>query len=263
MYENNTKKSDIRLIDEALSLEPIKNTFRLGWEFIKLNQTFTLTAIIIFIVLNLFAMIPVASFVFMVLSAIFALVIQIHTGKTFYKSQNIKNYIDEIKDSSIDKMLTRHIATAFGAYIGWVVLALIFMFVFSIISSSIGIVNELNTLVVLGLPIILIALVISYVQPLVQANIIMANGVQEGFKAVFTFFSISLWRSALQLSYFKYVSGFGLITILLIFFFAFIIGIVTNLSGLAIVGNIFMVILMYVFMVIMAIGSMIAKRVAE
>ena len=270
MYENNTKNSDRWLIDEALSSEPIKNTFRLGWEFIKLNQTFTLTAIVMLIVLNLFGMIPIVSLIFMVLSAVFGLVIQIHVGKTFYESQDIKSYIHEIKESSIDKVLTRHVATAFGAYMGWVILLLLLIFLFGVIGSSMGIINEhmnqaniVNAVVMLGLPMLLIALVLSYVQPLVQANIIMANGLQEGFKAVFTLFSVNLWRLAFQSSYFKYVAGFGLITILLLFFFAFIIGLLTNLSGLTIVGNILMVILMYVFMIIMAVGSMMAKRLIE
>ena len=270
MYENNTQNSDTRLIDEALTSEPIKNTFRLGWEFIKLNQKFTLTAMIIFVVLNLFGMIPIASLIFMVLSAVFGLVIQIHVGKTFYESQDIKSYIHEIKESSIDKLLTRHVATAFGAYMGWVVLLLLLMLLFGFIGSSMGIINEqmneadlLNALVTLGFPMLLIALVLSYVQPLVQANIIMANGVQEGFKAVFTLFSARVWRMALQSSYFKYVAGFGLVIILLLFFFAFIVGLLTSLSGLTIVGNILMVLLMYIFMLIMAVGSMMAKRTVE
>lgn len=270
MYENNTHSSDTRLIDEALSSEPIKNTFRLGWEFIKLNQTFTLTAVIILIVLNIFGMIPVATLIFMVLSAVFGLVIQIHVGKTFYESQDIKSYIHEIKESSIDNILTRHVATAFGAYMGWVVLLLVSMFLFGVIGGSMGIINEqmnqvdlVNALAILGFPLLLIALVLSYVQPLVQANIIMANGIQEGFKAVFTLFSIRLWRSAFQSAYFKYVAGFGLVTLLLLFFFAFLVGLVANLSGLPLVGNILLVILMYVFMLIMAVGSMMSRRIVE
>jgi len=270
MHENTTQNSDIRLIDEALTSEPIKNTFRLGWEFIILNQKFTLTAMIIFVVLNLFGMIPIASLIFMVLSAVFGLAIQIHVGKTFYESQDIKSYIHEIKDSRIDKILTQHIATAFGAYMGWVILILFFLILFGFIGGSMGIINEhmsetdvFNVLFALGLPLLLIVLVFSYVQPLVQANIMMAKSFQEGFKAVFTLFSADVWRSSFHSSYFKYVAGFGLVSIGLLFIVAFILGIVTNLIGLAIVGNMLMVILMYIFMLIMAVGSMMAKRVVE
>jgi len=263
MHENNIQNNETRLIDEALASEPVKNTFRLGWEFIKLNKTFTLTAMIIFIVLNIFGMIPVASFIFMFLLGIFALVIQIHIGKIFYESKDIKNYIIEIKESSLDKLLTEHVATAFGAYMGWFVLALVLMFFFSAIASSIGIVNELNGLVILSIPILIVALFISYIQPLVQANVIMANGVKEGFKAVFTLFSTHLWGLAFQSSYFKYVAIFGLISILLLFLSSFIVGLVTNLSGMPIIANVLMLILMYIFMIIMAVGSMMAKRIVE
>jgi hypothetical protein len=270
MYENNTQNSDTRLVDEALASEPIKNTFRLGWEFIVLNQKFTLTAMVIFVVLNLFGMIPIASLIFMVLSAVFGLVIQIHVGKTFYESQDIKSYINEIKESSIDKLLTQHVATAFGAYMGWVALLLLLILLFGFVGGSMGIINEhmneadfFNALVKLGLPMLLIVLILSYVQPLVQANIIMANGLQEGFKAVFTLFSTDIWGKALQSSYFKYVAGFGLAIILLLFFFAFIVGMLTAVSGLTIVGNILMVLLMYIFMLIMAVGSIMAKRTVE
>jgi len=270
MYENNIQNSETRLIDEALASEPIKNTFRLGWEFIILNRKFTVTAMILFVVLNLFGMIPIASLIFMLLSAVFGLVIQIHVGKTFYESQDIKSYIHEIQESSIDKLLTQHVTTAFGAYMGWLVLLSLVMLLFGFIGTNMGIITGqmnqadlVNAFVTLGLPMLLVALAFSYVQPLVQANIIMANGVQEGFKAVFTLFSTRVWRMAFQSAYFKYVAGFGLVIILLLFFFAFIIGLLTSLSGLAIVGNSLMVLLMYVFMLIMAIGSMMARRIVE
>ena len=270
MYDNNTQHGDRWLIDEALSSEPIKNTLRLGWEFFTLNQTFTLTVIIILTVLNLFGTIPMVSLIFMVLSAIFSLVIQIHVGKKFYESADIKSYIHEIKESSVDRLLTRHVATAFGAYMGWVILLLLVILFFWIIGNSMGIINEhmtqasiANAVAILGIPMLLIGLVLSYVQPLVQANIIMANTLQEGFKAVFSVFSIDLWRSAFQSAYFKYVAGFGLVTILLLFFFIFIIELVTKLIGLTSVGNFLMIILMYVFMLIMAVGSMMARRIVE
>ena len=70
MQENEQKNRDFRLIDEALASEPIRNTFRLGWEFITLNQKFTLTAIVIFILLNILGMIPMIALIFMVLSAV-------------------------------------------------------------------------------------------------------------------------------------------------------------------------------------------------
>lgn len=270
MQENEQKNRDFRLIDEALASEPIRNTFRLGWEFITLNQKFTLTAIVIFILLNILGMIPMIALIFMVLSAVFGLAIQIYIGRTFYLSNSIKTYISEIEDSNLEAILNRHTATAFGAYIGWVALLVLFIILFSMVGGSMGIITEnmseadlINALILLGFPFLIVALILSYVQPLVQSNIIMANSFQEGFKAVFTIFSINLWRLSLQKSYFKYVASFGFVIILVLFIFAFIIGMISSLSGLALLGNILLMICMYVFMIIMSVGAMMARRVIE
>ena len=270
MQENTQQNRDFRLIDEALASEAIKNSFRLGWEFITLNQKFTLTAIVIFVLLNILGMIPMIALIFMVLSAVFGLALQIHIGRTFYLTNSIQTYIDEIEDSSLEAVLNRYSATAFGAYMGWVLLLVIFLVLFSVVGGSMGILNEnmnesdfLNALFLLGFPLMLVALILSYVHPLVQANIIMANSFKEGFRAVFTIFSINLWRLSLQKSYFKYVAIFGTVIILLLFIFAFFIGLITTLTGLAIVGNILLMVCMYVFMIMMSVGSMMAKRIVD
>lgn len=266
MHENITQNSDIRLIDEALSSQPIKNTFRLGWEFIKLNQQFNISMIIIFIVLELFATIPKFSLLFTLLSAVFSLLIQIYVGKIFYKSRDIKEYIDAIEDSTIDKLLKKDIGTAFGAYLGWMVLTIFLILLFGFIGRSLGIINLYMSQsdMVDILPIIApIIIFITYIQFLVQANIILLNSFKEGFKEVFRLFSPSLWHLAFQSSYFKYVALLGLVIISSFLLFSFIIGIITAFSGLAIIGNILMVILIYIFMIIISIGFMMARRVVE
>ena len=270
MQENKIEDSDYRLLDEALASEAIKNTFRLGWEFITLNQKFTLTAMVIFITLNILGMIPILALIFMVLSAVFGLSIQIHMGRTLYLSRNIKEYISEIENSNLETILNRYSATAFGAYLGWVVLLLIFLVIFGVASGGTGLINGnmsdaelINALLTLGVPFLLVALILSYVQPLVQANIVMANSFQDGFKAVFSIFSTNLWQKALQKSYFKYVTIFGTIIILLIFTFSFIIGMITTLTGLTMIGNILLIIIMYIFTIIMIAGSMMLKRLVD
>jgi len=270
MQENDQENRTFRLIDEAVTSEPIKNTFRLGWEFISLNKKFTVTAVVIFILLNILGMIPAVAFIFMILSAIFGLALQIHIGKIFYLSENIQSYVSKIEDSSVEAILNRHTSTSFGAYFGWVLLLLGFLFILSILGGNMGLItpnmNEtelFNLLLILGFPFIIIALLLSYVHPLVQSNIFMANGFREGFKAVFTIFSMDLWRLSMQKSYFKYLSLFGIVTLLFLFLFAFLIGIITTITGLALLGNILLMISMYVFMVMMAVGSMMARRVVE
>ena len=270
MYENREDKRNSKLIDEALDFEPIKNTFRLGWEFVTLNKKFTLTAMVTFILLNILGMIPMIALIFMVLSAIFGLAIQIHVGRTLYFSRDIQSYISEIEYSSVEAILNRHTATAFGVYMGWTLLILIAILIFTFIGGALGLIGNnmseveiVNALITLGLPIILVALVLSYVQPLVQANIILSNSFKEGFKAVFTIFSIELWRLSFQKSYFKYVAIFGTILIVLLFLFTLVIGVVSGLSGLAVVGNILLMMGMYIFMIMMSVGSIMAYRVVE
>ena len=270
MYSSTTQKNEIRLIDEALSSESITNTFRLGWEFIKVNQSFTITAMIIFITLNIMGTVPSLSVISMLLSSIFAIAIQIHVGKIFYKSRDIRSYIDEINNTDIDKLLRQNFLTGVGVYLGWVILTLLSVILLEFIGRSMGIIHTnmnivevMNTVAIFAIPILIIALFLSYIQPLVQSNIIMANGFSGGFKAVFSIFSIKLWRLSFNSSYFKYISIFGIVSLLSLIFLVFIIEIITNLIGLAIIGNVLMTILIYIFMIIMAIGSMMAKRLIE
>lgn len=262
------KHTEHCLVDEAIASEPVKNTFRLAWEYIKLNQTFTLTAMIILMVLNVFGTIPAVSLIFMVLSALFSFLIQIDAGKTFYKSPDIRSYLTSIEEKRLDTVVRENSFIAFGAYLGWIVLFFLILLLFSALASGMGVIGENFSHINLTkgaqlftIPLLLMSLLFSYVQPLVQANIIMANDFKEGFKAVFTLFSMDLWRSSLSKSYFKYVASFGLATLIILFIAAFLIGLLTNLIGLVIVGNLLMVLLMYVFMVIIAIASIMSHRV--
>lgn len=270
MQENEEQNRGFRLVDEALAFEPIKNSFRLAWEFITLNQKFTLTALVLFILLNILGMIPMIALIFMVLSAVFSLAIQIHIGRTLYLAESIKTYIEEIEESSVEAILNRHTATAFGAYLGWITLFVMLIVLVTSVGGSMGLINEnmsesdlINALLLLGFPLLLVALVFSYIQPLVQSNIVLSNGFQEGFKAVFTIFSINLWRLSFQKSYFKYVASFGTVIILVLFILAFLVGMITSITGLAMLGNILLMVLMYVFMIFMVVGSMMARRIAE
>ena len=262
MQEDNT-----RLIDEASGIDPVKNTFRLGWEFIRLNQVFTLTVMGILIVLNFLGMIPVLSLIASMLAGVLGLTLQIYAGRAVYESEDISSYVELIKKSRIDdESLKEHISTAFGAYMGWVVLLLAFVFAASILAVSSGLINEKMTqtdvllaLASIGLPLVIIALILSYVQPLVHSNIVLANDFPEGFKAVFTLFSKDVWSSAMQKSYFSYVAVFGLFIMLCIIPFA----IVFATLGMGMLLNVFLVIGSYILMIIMSVGAMMARRIIE
>jgi hypothetical protein len=260
MQENN-----MRLIDEAISFEPVKNTFRLGWEFITLNKKFTLSAIVVLLVLSLLGAIPLVGFIFSVFSSAFALAVQIYAGRLVYETENIETFVDEVHQIDGQKLIERHFAPALGAYMGWMVMALLFIGTISLFvgGSNTNINNNaelLALLSVVAIPILLIVLIMGYVQPLVQSNIVMANDFKEGFFAVFTIFSKDVWRLALQGSYFKYISVYGLIILLTVVLFSFIFSI---FAAIPILNVLILIIFVYIFSIMMTVSAVIARRIVE
>lgn len=256
-----------RLIDEASQNEAVKNTFRLGWEFVKLNQTFTFSVMGILIFLNFLGMIPVISLIASMLAGVISVALQIYAGRAVYTSQNILTYVEFIKNSRIDdESLKKHISTAFGVYIGWVVLIFIFIFIAVFMAISSGIITEnmsqndvLKALSSISFPLLLVGLILSYVQPLVHSNIVAANNFSEGFKAVFTIFSKDVWSSSFNREYFSYVAILGLL--MMLFIVPFII--IGATLGMGLVFNILFVITSYVMMIMFSIGAMMARRIVE
>ncbi len=265
MQENN-----IRLIDEALLDEPIKNTFRLAWEFIGLNRNFTFIVIGVFIVLHLLGTIPVLSLIFSILAGIFGVAIQMFMGKIFYSTENIETYIEEIKESRLELLLKKHFKTASGVYLGLILLLFLMMMLFVMIAMFTGVVDSnmnegdiLIALIGLSVPFMLLLLIFSYVQPLVLSNIILANSFEEGFKAVFTLFSKDVWSSAMRKEYFTYVAKAGLVLMVMLLVIGFIVNILIMLPIINFFTTIFMLIFMYISMVFISIMSMMARRIVE
>ncbi len=260
MQENN-----MRLIDEALSSEPIKNTFRLGWEFITLNKKFTLTIVVLLFALSLLGTIPIVGLVFSVFSSTLALSIQIYAGRLVYETENIETFIDEVHHVDGESLVKSYFAPALGAYMGWMVMGLLLVGLISLAIGSMGVnpannAELLSMLSTIGLPLLVVLLLFSYVQPLIQANVIMSNDFKEGFFAVFTIFSADVWRRAMQGSYFKYMFWLGLVVMGVSILFGFIFSIFGTIPFL----NIFiMIVFVYIFMIIMSIAAMMAKRLVE
>ena len=270
MHNTSIENSDPRLIDEALNTEPIKNTFRLSWEFITLNQKFTFTLMGVFIALHVLGMIPILALIFMIFAGVFGLAIQIYIGRVFYKTTNITSYIKEIENSEINQVSYTSIAPAFGAYIGGLLFLFLVAFLFGVVANSMGLIHEgmneqelAKMIGSLGMPMILIMLVILYLQPLVQANIILAKNFGEGFQAVFTIFSIRLWKQSIQKSYFLYVVILGFIVLSTMFVVVILLNSLGSAIGLPLFTNIILLACMYIFMIVMAIGSVMAKRLIE
>ncbi len=264
------QEENLRLVDEALEYAPIKNTFRLAWEFIQINKKFTLTSILVFVVLNLLATAPMVGFIFIILAGVFGFIVQIHVGKIFYTTSTITTYVNEIQESTTEAMSKTSLQPAFGAYLGWIAFIFISLILLSIVGTSMGILHEgmtqtdmLLALANLGVPFLLFALVLSYVQPLVQSNIILAQDFKQGFKAVFSIFSVTVWRSAFKKSYFNYVALLGLVIVVGVFALVAFITLFSMIPLLNILVNIFALAMFYVVMVITAIASMMARRLVE
>jgi len=259
-----------RLIDEALVSEKIVNTLRLGREFIVLNQKFTMLGMGIFLILNILSTFPLIGIIFTVLTGVFGLALQMYIGRTLYNAKDIFSYIDEIKVSDIPKSLSNYFAPAFGAYVGLIIFLLGLTFIVVFFGASMGLLTEnmteldvINLMGTLGTPLILISLLISYVQPLVHAKIIFSNNFEEGFKSVFTIFSFKVWQSAWQTSYFKYVALLGTLVGGVVFIIGILLDTLVRLTGLTLIGNIGLVFVIYVFMIIMSVGSMMSQRLVE
>ena len=265
MYTNNKS-----LVDEALIYEPIKNTFLLGWEWITVNKAFTATALGIYILFNLLGV----SF----LATIFTIMIQIYIGKIFYGSIGITEFVESIKTSTREKLVKDSFFPAFGAYLGWTLLMFIIAVLLLLlvlnqqdisalelsnlqtpeaIEANIDILKPI--LFSLAMPSFVLMLIVLYIKPLVEANIIMSQTFKEGFSAVFTIFSFELWKKAMRSDYFTYVLKLNLILIVL----SLPLGLLVTLMGLNILTYIVVFVFLYVINIIMAIGSMMLRRMIE
>ena len=262
MQENNN-----RLVDEALVYEPVKNTFLLGWEWIILNKPFTAMALGIYILFNIVGV----SF----LATVFAIVIHIYVGRIFYTSNNITTFVDTIKGATREKLLKDTLAPALGAYLGWTLLMFISGLVLLLLVLNIHDISVLNLqtpedieanmeilkplLMGFSIPLFSIMLLLLYVKPLVEANITFSHTFKEGFSAVFTIFSLVLWRKVMRSDYFFYVLKLNFLLILMML----PIGFLVNVIGLNLLTYMMIFILLYVVNIIMAMASMMLRRIVE
>jgi len=264
------QKTNTRLVDEALIYDPVKNTFLLGWEWIVINKEFTAMALGIYILFNIVGI----SF----LATIVAIMLQIYIGRIFYTSSSITTFIDTIKASNQEKLFKETVSPAIGAYLGWTALMflvglLVVLFVSSMqdlstlqletlqhsedIEANMKIIEPL--LMALGVPFLLMMLVLLYIKPLVEANITMSHTFKEGFLAVFSSFSFALWRKAMRRDYLSYVVKLDFILMVMLLPIVFIV----SLIGLNILTYIMIFVFLYMVNIMMAIGSMMLRRMVE
>jgi len=253
------------LLDEALASEPIKNTLQLTWEFIVLNKKFTLTAITLFFVLNILT--PYLGLLAIVPSGLFSLIIQIYFSRLIYHAQDIEELIENIKGSKVEEAVSKNAFVAVGAYIAWVILFIVLLFIVGLIIKNSGVplenvktVEELMPVAqILFLPIAILTLFVSYIHPLVLSNIALAEDFKEGFLAPFTLFSPSLWKASFKNGYPKYI----VMIMGLTFVGALLLGIFMSLPIINIVAGFILVIVMYGYMVLSSVVAMMGRRMIE
>ena len=253
------------LLDEARASEPIKNTLRLTWEFMVLNKKFTLTALSLLLLLNILT--TFLGIIGMVLSGIFSLTIQIYLSKLVYFTQDIEEFVAKTKASKIEVAVSRNSFIASGAYIAWIILFVLLLFILGSIVKNSGVpleniksVEELIPVAkILFLPIVILTLLVSYIRPLVQSNIALAENFLEGFFAPFTIFSPSLWQSSFKNSYPKYI----FIIIGLTFLGGLLLGIFVSLPFINMLASFIVVVAMYGYMVLISVVAMMGRRMVE
>jgi len=271
MYDELSEAQNSRLIDEALASEPIKNTFRLSWEFLSLNRQFTLTVMALLLILSLLGMtIPVVGAIFTVLSSALSISMQIYIGRLVYESQDIQQFVSEVKIAKGEDILKKFFSPSIGAYMGWMVLSLLFLVIIGFIAGVIGVpqINLEETMVlknekeimeflsVIAIPTLLLFLLFLLIQPLIQFKIIKADNFNQGFFAVMNFFSLKVWRRAFRWSYIRYVFavfGIGMLYMIGVFL----------LMTIPMVNYIAIILGFYVWMILLSVASVMVERVLE
>jgi hypothetical protein len=267
-----------RLVDEARG-EPVKNAYRLGWEFVQQNWTLVLATLGVFVLLTLLEMIPLIGIVAAIALGVFVQAVQIYVGRSFYEAESIERFVEGAAATSLKEFLTRYQAPAFGAWLGWFVIGMAMMLLWILMIGLSGLdpaafeggvqdeAQALEFLKVMGtatLPLILIGLLLSYVYPIVQGRIILSDTFGDAFKAVFSLFSPTVWSHAMKGEYFSFVLVFGLVLI----GFSFVVGIVMALLMLipvlgVIVGFVAVVLMMYVLMMVLGVANVLGREIAE
>jgi len=256
---------DQRLIDQARE-NPIKNPFRIGWEFFILNKSLAFMLMGIYLLLLFLSLIPAVGVIFSILGNVFLLAIQIYAGKLFYEAGGMQDFAMRVKETRVGDIVEENTKTATGAYLGWLLLMfLVGIIVVVSLGSGNGIVTRgVEDIPLLPILIFLVVFVLSYVFPIVQANIIFASNFKEGFFAVMGMFSANYWSKAMTGAYFKYISLLSLVLVGVGFVASIVFGMIFNISPVvAMFSIVFVIPLMVVFVVVIGISSLIANDIAD
>jgi len=263
MQENNT-----RLIDEALSFEPIKNTFRLGWEFVTLNKKFTYISLAIAVGTHLLSYLDAnIGFFLLLFYGFYMIAVQIEVGRLIHGTQNIETFVADVEAIDANKVIREHVERVIGAVIGWTLVYTGIMVLFAVagfvIYALLGGAKEAIALTLI--PAVAVFLLVAYMQPLIQAKIALSANIEEAMFSVFSIVKPELRMRAFNKTYFKYVASLLFVLLAIPFVLTTIhgMGFFSSIPFLNEVLMIFLPIAVYVATVIMAVGYMMAARMVE
>lgn len=268
-----------RLLDEARKA-PVKNAFRLGLEFMDRNRALAGMTMGVFFLLTLLEMIPVLGFLATVAVGVFAQAAQIYVGRAFLAAPDIEQYVTEAESATLKTFLTRYRAPAFGAWLGWVTLSILFVILFILFlvmsGADLSGLNEaalqdetrvyarIAPVLMSGIPVMLLALLLTYVYPIAQGRVIVSDTFGEAFKAVFSIFTPSVWAASMKGAYFSYVFFFSLALMgiaILVMVTMMLLALIPFLGMVLIF--VWMIFLIYVFILLMGIANTMALAIAE
>ncbi len=274
------EKKEMNIVDQALA-HPIKYTFMLTKEVYSLNKRFFWGLVALTVLLALLSEIPLLGIIASVVSGILIFSVFLFTGKVFDRSLHMDMFVEEIEGINISKLWNNYWQIAFGAYLGWVLILLIIIFLTAFIlglsgqmdllmSGDIAAQSPSTLLSLVAVPLLLFALIL-YLVPLVFANTIRTDTFGDAFKSVFTLFSGSVWHRAFTGVYFKYMALLGLVVIGLILVLSILFSLLLALSAidptLMLIGTILIVIFALVFQLLTnifyAFSSVIADRMTQ
>ena len=255
------ESNGMQLRDEARR-EPVKNAFRVGWEFVEQNMALGWATVAVFVVLSLVEFVPLVGFAATIAVGVFSQSIQIFVGRAFYGAETMEAFVSE----------------ASGAWLGWAAVGFVMLLAWMALVLLLGgdpaaletaggdeaFETLFQAMGVAVLPVILIAMLLSYVYPIVQGRVILSDSFGEAFKAVFSLFSPTVWKHAMTGEYFSFVFFFGLVLIgvaLAISLVATLLILVPILGALAVaVGA---MVLLYPFVAVMGVACVLAREIAE
>lgn len=262
-----------RLVGEARQ-QPVKNAFRIGLEFLDQNRLLAAMTMGAFIVLTLLEAVPVLGLAAAIAIGVFSQSVQIYVGRTFYEADGMEGFADAARQSTFGPFMGRYRGPAFGAWLGWFIVGMALGVLFFIVLFAFGAdpqvfenaaqgegdpVALITALATAGIPVLFLALLLTYFYPAVQGRVILSDSFNEAFRSVFTLFSPSLWKQTMNGEYFRFIFYFGLALMGILVLIAVTMSLLFMIPFLGVIlAMVWMMFLLYAFILIISVANMIA-----